>query len=210
MRYDPDVHHRQSIRLRGYDYAREGAYFVTLCVQGRQCLFGGVAGGERALNEGGGMIEAWWRKIPEKFGDARLDEYVLMPNHFHGIIRLVGADPCVRPGFPDPCVRPGFPDPCVRPGLDPGVDKQGAHAGAGAHMGAPLQTIVQWFKTMTTNAYIRGVNRHGWPPFPGRLWQRNYFERIIRNDDELARARRYIEENPVQWRLDAENPANIP
>jgi REP element-mobilizing transposase RayT len=77
-------------------------------------------------------------------------------------------------------------------------------------MGAPLQTIVQWFKTMTTNAYIRGVNRHGWPPFPGRLWQRNYYERIIRNDDELARARRYIEENPMQWHLDAENPANIP
>jgi REP element-mobilizing transposase RayT len=77
-------------------------------------------------------------------------------------------------------------------------------------MGAPLQTIVQWFKTMTTNAYIRGVNRHGWPPFPGRLWQRNYYERIIRNDDELARARRYIEVNPLQWHLDKENPANIP
>ena len=193
MRYDPDVHHRQSIRLRGYDYAREGAYFVTLCVQGRQCLFGEMAGGEMTLNESGGMIEAWWRKIPEKFGNTRLDEFVIMPNHFHGIIRLVGADPCVRPGFPDP-----------------GIDKQGAHAGAGAHMGAPLQTIVQWFKTMTTNAYIRGVEQDGWPPFPGRLWQRNCYERIIRNEDELARARRYIEENPMQWHLDAENPANIP
>jgi REP element-mobilizing transposase RayT len=77
-------------------------------------------------------------------------------------------------------------------------------------MGAPLQTIVQWFKTMTTNAYIHGVNQHGWAPFPGRLWQRNYYERIIRSEDDRDRARRYIEENPVQWNLDAENPANIP
>jgi hypothetical protein len=114
-----------------------------------------------------------------------------MPNHFHGIIRLVGADPCVRPGF------------------DPGIEKQGAHAGEGAHLGAPLQTIVPWFQTMTPNAYIHGVNQHGWAPFPGRLWQRNYYERIICNEDEWDRARRYIEENSRQWHVDAENPANI-
>jgi REP element-mobilizing transposase RayT len=65
-------------------------------------------------------------------------------------------------------------------------------------------------KSLTANAYIRGVNQHGWTPFPGRLWQRNYYERIIRSEDDRDRARRYIEENPVQWNLDAENPANIP
>lgn len=195
MNYDPDIHHRRSIRLRSFDYSREGAYFVTLCVQARQCLFGEVAGGVLTLNESGGMIAAWWRKIPEKFGNARLDEYVLMPNHFHGIISLVGADPCVRPGFSDPCVRPGS---------DPVDERQGAHAGA------PLHTMVQWFKTMTTNVYIRGVEQYSWPPYPGRLWQRNYYERVLRDEDELTRTRRYILDNPGQWHLDADNPANVP
>ena len=69
---------------------------------------------------------------------------------------------------------------------------------------------MQAFKSLTTVEYSHGVAHNDWPPFPGRLWQRNYYERIIRNDDELARARRYIEDNPMQWHLDAENPANIP
>lgn len=96
-RYDPDIHHRRSIRLRGHDYATDGVYFVTICAEGRECLFGNIENGEMALNEAGRMIELWWQKIPEKFGNADLDEYVLMPDHFHGIIHFVGADPCVRP-----------------------------------------------------------------------------------------------------------------
>lgn len=77
--------------------------------------------------------------------------------------------------------------------------------------GAPtLGDIIGAFKSLTTNAYIRGVTQQSWPPFPGRLWQRNYYERIIRNDDELARARKYIADNPAQWHLDADNPASIP
>jgi REP element-mobilizing transposase RayT len=68
--------------------------------------------------------------------------------------------------------------------------------------------MIDWFKTMTTNAYIRGVKQSNWPPFPGRLWQRNYYERIIRNDVELNGARRYILDNPVKWTSDKENPAN--
>ena len=81
------------------------------------------------------------------------------------------------------------------------------HAEPGAHIGAPLPEIVQWFKTMTTNEYIRGVKTMGWPPFPGKLWQRNYYEHIIRNEAELDRIRTYIANNPTQWALDDENPA---
>ena len=184
-KFDADIHQRRSIRLREFDYAREGAYFVTVCAQGRECLFGEVVAGLLAQNESGGMIAAWWRKIPEKFGNARLDEYVVMPDHFHGIIRIVGADPCVRPEF------------------DLGVGNQGAH------MGAPLPTIVQWFKTMTTNAYIHGVHNNQWPPFSGRLWQRNYYEHILRDDNELQQLRDYVAGNPGRWGVANGCPENM-
>jgi hypothetical protein len=81
----------------------------------------------------------------------------------------------------------------------------GEHTG-GEHTGSPLQRVVQWFKTMTTNAYIRGVKENQWPPFPGKLWQRNYYEHIIRNEKELMRTREYIENNPPKWESDRENP----
>jgi len=219
MRYNPDVHHRRSIRLKGYDYATEGAYFVTVCIQGRECLLGGISGGKMALNDAGAMVDELWRKLPEKFPGTRLDQYSIMPNHFHGIIWIRGAPPCVHPARDGK--DPVGADPRVRPGLELNANNLGGYAGQGTgnmgqakymgqggHVGPPLRGIVQWFKTMTTNAYIRAVKNHAWPPFAGRLWQRNYYERIIRNDDELERARRYIESNPARWETDRENPAN--
>lgn len=92
--YNPDIHHRQSIRLREYDYSGAGAYFTTVCVHERECLFGGICDGEMTLNEAGRMVESIWQAVPERFPNARLDEFVIMPNHFHGIIVItdvVGA-----------------------------------------------------------------------------------------------------------------------
>ena len=120
------------------------------------------------LNEAGQMVEKWWFQLSEKFAAVRLDESVVMPNHFHGIIIIIV-----------------------------GV----------THPGAPLQEIVQWFKTMTTNEYIRGVNSRDWSVFPGRFWQRNYYERVIRDEQELDHAREYIRANPPQWELDRYNPS---
>ena len=77
---------------------------------------------------------------------------------------------------------------------------------AGEHTGSPLHRVIQWFKTMTTNEYICGVKQHGWTPFPGKLWQRNYYEHIVRNENEMARIREYIMNNPAQWAADKENP----
>ncbi|MFN3920772.1 MAG: transposase, partial [Methylohalobius sp.] len=96
-------------------------------------------------------------------------------------------------------------DLCVCPD-----DQMDAHANQmGAHAGAPLPKIIQWFKTMTTNEYIRGVKQLGWTPFRGRLWQRNYYEHIIRTEDALRRIRRYIATNPLRWHLDRENPKRL-
>ena len=95
----------------------------------------------------------------------------------------------------------------------PGISRRGPVAPAKKsghpHRGAPtLGDIVDWFKTMTTNDYIRGIKQHGWRPFPGKLWQRNYYEHIIRDDTEAGRIRQYIANNPMQWLDDGENPAN--
>jgi len=309
MPYDPQRHHRRSIRLKGYDYRQPGAYFVTICTQDRACLFGEVVDGEMRLNDAGRMVERWWRELNRKFPHIRTDVFVVMPNHIHGIIVIepvkpVGADPRVCPdgewdapmgasrpdgpdaqrgahaGVPRPggsddelgahvgAPRPGGPDAhrgahvgaplpggfddelgahagVPRPGgpdaqrgahigapLPGGSDAhRGAHIGAplpggsddelgthagvprpggpdahrGAHVGASLPEIVQWFKTMTTNEYIRGVKQSGWTPFRGRLWQRSYYEHIIRNEESLNRIRRYIAENPLRWHVDREN-----
>ena len=186
MRFNPDSHHRQSIRLRHFDYAQGGAYFITICCHDRLPLFGSVVNGEMALNEAGDMIKKWWYELPQKFAGTQLDEFVVMPNHFHGIIHIVGADLRVRPVHS----RHMHPD-C---GAD---DKK-----SGAHAGAPLHSMIQWFKTMSTNEYIRGVNQKGWPAFNGKLWQRNFYERIVRSEAELKSIREYIVNNPAQWILD--------
>jgi putative transposase len=193
MKYDPEKHHRRSIRLKGYDYTQMGAYFVTVVTKDRECLFGEVTDGNTRLNDTGRLIERWWVELNHKFPVVETDEFVVMPNHFHGIIVLtdvrVGAD-----------LRVG-----------PASDRKGGNVGEGAHIGAPLRAslprIVQWFKTMTTNECIRGVKQLGWTELPGRLWQRNYYEHAIRSQESLDRIRQYIVENPTNWEFDHENPA---
>ena len=96
-KFDPQKHHRRSIRLKGYDYSQAGAYFITICIKNRECLFGKITEGEMHLNEAGCMIDKWWQKIPEKFSDIELGQYQIMPNHFHALVINVGADPRVRP-----------------------------------------------------------------------------------------------------------------
>lgn len=192
MKSNPQKHHRRSIRLKNYDYASEGAYYVTMVTEGRECLFGAVKNSDMNLNEAGQMIIKWCNELPSKFPNMILGEFVVMPNHFHGIIfieKTVGADLRVCP------------------------DDEYISAQMGEHVGSPLQRpdaplsqIIQWFKTMTTNEYIRGVKQSGWRPFAGKLWQRNYYEHIIRNEKELKQKTDYILDNPSRWDDDEENP----
>jgi putative transposase len=172
---------RRSIRLQEYDYSQSGAYFITVCTHNKECLFGVIADGEMLLNDAGRMIEKWFYELPRKFDGIVLGEYIIMPNHVHYIIENigpVGADLCVCP----------------------------SNADTGEHAGSPLHKIVQWFKTMTTNEYIRNVQTNGWQSFNGKLWQRNYYEHVIRDENELNGVRQYIIDNPVKWDTDEENP----
>ena len=202
MRYDPLRRHRRSIRLKGYNYARPGAYFVTICVQGRLCLLGEIVGGDMARNDAGRMVEEWWRKLPDKFPIVEIDQYIVMPNHMHGIIVITewgdkeGVHEAGQTTVEVGRTRgfaPTDADPTV--GADPGVRPD-------------RPRIIQWFKTMTTNAYIRGVHEGQWAPFCKRLWQRSYYEHIIRDDADLERIRAYIVDNTAHWAADPENIVN--
>lgn len=183
MPFNPDIHRRHSIRLRNYDYSSAGAYFVTICTWQRECLFGEIINGEMRLNAMGQAVDAVWLALPEHYAGIQLDEYVFMPNHFHGIIDIVGA------GFKPtrlPTTQEGA-------GLKP--------APTGKQHG--LSEIVRGFKTFSGRQINIIRNNPGCP-----VWQRNYFERVLRNDDELGRAREYIVNNPLKWALDKENPVN--
>ena len=188
--------HRKSPRLSGYDYSQDGAYFVTVCVQGRLFLFGKIVDGNMRLNPSGQMIGKWWGELERKFPSVKIDEFfVVMPNHFHGIVWVPEEEPCSRP------------NPVTIPGNSPLPGAQGGHTGPPLrHAGPPLQRIVQWFKTMTTNNYIHGVKEHGWQPFKGILWQRSFYDHVIRDEASLNRIREYISTNPLRWDLDRENP----
>jgi REP element-mobilizing transposase RayT len=162
MVYDPDIHHRRSIRLKEYDYSQGGVYFLTMCVNKYACLFGKIVDLKMVLNEAGQMIIKWYEKIPSKFNDIDIYDFMVMPDHFHAII------------------------------INTELPAKDGHS--------PLKDIVGWFKTMTTNEYIEGVKEKKWQPFADRLWQRNYYEHIIRSQKGYYFTVGYIQNNPSQWR----------
>jgi putative transposase len=167
-------------------------------VQRGQCLLT-----ETAVQE---MIQYWWEKLPEKFTAVVLDAFVIMPNHFHFIIVITAVDPQPYAGTHPPMQPSVGTHLLTQPpvGAHPRVRPKGQTHGPAPT--AALGKIVQWFKTMTTNAYIRGVKEQGWEPFPGKLWQRNYYEHIIRNGRALNTIRQYIDNNPANWDADQLHP----
>jgi len=196
---------RKSIRLKKYDYSQPGFYFITICTQNMDHLFGRIIVGatprgcpEMVLNHAGEMIKTVWNEIPQFYNGIQTDEYVIMPNHFHGIVCIVGAGPCACPIYSmSPCA-------CQQNGQPQGVISDGQPRGV-APTGLSLPDVVHRFKTMTTRRYIDGVKQNILPPFNRRIWQRNYWEHIVRNDNELERIRKYILQNPQKWETDKLN-----
>ncbi len=204
MAYDPKQHHRRSIRLKGYDYSQAGMYFITICVTDMECFFGSVVKDKMVLNDAGKVMEKWYFELSNKFPDIKRGPYVVMPNHFHAIIVNNGQGnpnaPYQNPIRADPSFRnPVRADLRVRP-TDEKIPPNGDILGE--HIGSPLHGVVQWFKTMSTNEYIRGVKNYGWPRFRDKLWQRNYYEHIIRDQRAFENISGYIENNPEKWEDD--------
>ena len=213
--YDPEKHHRRSIRLKGYDYSQSGLYFITICTQNYLHLFGGIENGKLELNDAGRMVEKWYYELENKYFDIKCHEKIVMPNHFHCIIEIrpknVGADLRVCPKNVGVdlrvCPKNVGADLRVCP-KNVGADLRVCPNGQGEHTGSPLHCVVQWFKTMVTNEYIRGVKKYKWRAFNKKLWQRNYWEHIIRNKNEFSNISQYIKNNPMNWQTDKLNDVN--
>ena len=202
MPYDPEKHHRRSIRLKGYDYAEPGAYFVTICVQGWRSLFGDVVDGIMCMNDAGRMIVAAWQSTLDRFPHITADVFVVMPNHFHVAIIIgyqsVGATLVVAPDVDVPNrVQQN------RAGTSP-APTEGC-----ASKNVTLGDVIGAFKSLTTREYINGVRELGWSPFDRRLWQRNYWEHIIRTPESHVRIEDYIINNPARWLADSLHPSAL-
>jgi len=181
MRYDAEKHHRRSIRLQGWDYRNPGAYFVTIVAHGRELLFGEVVDDEIRLSEFGEIARDEWLASPDIRREIQLDAFVVMPNHIHGIVWIVAADNVGARGRVGATGRSPLPP----------------------HGPVPqsLGSFIAGCKSAVTKRINQIRDTSGAP-----VWQRNYYEHIIRNKRELETIRRCIQENPVRWAEDRENP----
>jgi putative transposase len=177
MNYNPAIHHRRSIRLKHYDYAKNGYYFITICSKDRDCIFGELNVGALlvcaqnmiALSNAGKIIDYHWLNIPNQYENAFLDEYIIMPNHIHGIII---------------------------------IDKEKR---AQASSAPTISQILRSFKSKSAIEYLKHIKDNNLN-LSEKIWQRNYYERIIRNENELNKIRKYIIENPLKWEDDKYHP----
>lgn len=209
MGYNSKIHHRKSIRLNGYDYSRAGLYFVTICCQNRSHLFGEMTNGKMTLNDAGKMIEKIWHQIPNDFENIHLNEYVTMPNHIHGIIEIpvavVGADSISAHSISGQNPNKIYDANRAEMDSDRAEMDSAPTATTAAGSGTGLSQVVQSFKRHTTIEYIKMVKKNILPFFNKRIWQRNYWEHIIRNENEFIRISEYIRNNPVNWSRDKLN-----
>ena len=197
MTYDPRLHHRRSIRLRGYDYAGGGAYFVTICTQAKKCLFGEIVEGNMILNEAGSIVQRIWDTLPQRFGSLVLDAFQIMPNHVHAIFVLPG------PGL-ESALAVATGAPVIQPYVDRVVNK-GTASHPPTSGDTPPRTsmgdVVGAFKSISTIAVNKFMSRPGARPL-----HENFYEHIIRDTNELEIIRDYIVHNPQRWLEDPENP----
>jgi REP element-mobilizing transposase RayT len=173
--------HRKSIRLKEYDYSQPGEYFVTICANDHECIFGNIIHEEMKLSSEGTIAQRCWEEIPKHFSNVQLDEYIIMPNHIHGIIILTESMVGTRHAV---SLREQFAKPVI----------------------GSVPTIVRSFKSATTKRIHEIRNT---PSLP--VWQSRFFERIIRSDKELDHIREYISNNVLKWAYESrhENPDNL-
>ncbi len=179
MTYDPKKHHRRSIRSKEYDYSQTGAYFITICAYNKECIFGEIIDGKMVLNELGKIAWNEWNKTALIRKNMKIDEYIVMPNHLHGVIII--TDDC-RGTLQRAPTFERFSKPVSN----------------------SMPTIIRLFKSTTTKQINKLRRTPGLP-----VWQRNYYEHIIRNEDELNQIREYTVNNLIKWALDKENPRNV-
>ncbi len=187
MIFNPEKHQRRSVRLKGYDYSQPGVYFVTICSWLRGFIFGEIINGKMALNEYGMVAEREWFNNVNVRTNIELNQFIIMPNHVHCIV-IINRNRRGEVASPNNNAQQTLPKGGETPPL---------------HI-PTLGQIVAHFKYMTTKQINIIRDTPGVP-----VWQRNYYEHIIRNEIELNKIREYIRDNPVRWAFDKDNPLNI-
>ena len=194
MKYNSEIHRRRTIRLNEYDYSQSGAYFVTIVTHNRDCLFGNVMDGVMVMNDCGENAKNYWLIIPQHFPNVLLDEFVIMPNHVHGIITIQTKND-VHVGVQN------FEPLHVEHQQQKLQQKH--HQNRYQHIiPKSIGSIVRGFKIGVTKWFRQNNDIY-------KVWQRNYYEHIIRNENELIKIREYIQNNPLKWEFDRENPKRI-
>lgn len=196
-RYNPEIHHRRSIRLQGYDYTQRGAYFVTICTWKLVARFGEVVDGVMHMNDGGKIAHRLWNTLPRRFPGVELDAFVVMPNHIHGILVRTHNEPIVPSNDTASMDRPKDTSLSFQTKMDTMsiLDVYRKDPLRRQH----LSEMIRTFKAVTSYT----VRRNGFPDF---AWKQNYYERIIRNEQELEFIRLYIDHNPAKWQDDKFHP----
>lgn len=178
---------RRSIRLPGYDYSLAGAYFVTICTADKACLFGNIRNGEMVLNALGKVVDMCWKEIPKHFPNVSLHEYVIMPNHIHGIIEItVGANNYLPRDNDENITQ-------MRRKMITEIRAKDVSPLRGTSR--TVGSIIRGFKIGVTKWARQNTEIH-------HVWQRNYHEHIIRNGEDYQRIAQYIHDNPVNWAQD--------
>jgi len=208
VKFDPKIHHRYSIRLKDYDYAQAGAYFVTIVTQQREFLFGEIVNKEMELNPNGEIVQKWWGEISNHFANVETGAFVVMPNHIHGIIFILERRGTVP--VPDEKKSLNISEQIHKTttqGFNKSL-KQGRETSGGETPPLQMPTlgqIVAYFKYQST----KEMNALGNTSTVTKFWQRNYYEHVIRDETDLKNKTDYIEANPILWDEDDENPINI-
>jgi putative transposase len=188
-KFDPQKHHRRSIHLKGYDYSQEGAYYVTIVAWHREFLFGEVVNGEMILSKYGLVAKQQWEKLPKRFPNIDLGAYVIMPNHMHGIIQIInGRGSAGNLSDPD----------------DESSRRAPTHEQFQKPIKGSIPTIIRSYKSAVSYRINLMRRTDGVP-----VWQRNYYEHVIRSEKDLQNKTDYIESNPQLWEQDNENPINL-
>jgi putative transposase len=213
-KFDPKIHHRRSIRLKEYDYSQAGAYFITIVTWQRECLFGEIVNGEMILSSFGMIASQQWEKLPKRFKNIELGAYMIMPNHMHGIILISeGRGTAENPKDLDvKSTRRAL----TRDGDGRGTAENPKNLDAELTRRAPtreqfqkpvrgsIPTIIRSYKSAVSYRINLMRRSDGLP-----VWQRNYYEHVIRNEKDLQNKTEYIQANPLLWEQDEENPSHI-
>ncbi len=191
MKYNPAIHHRRSIRLPSYDYSQPGAYFITLCTTQKQCWFGQIHDGQMHINQLGKIVQTEWLKSAKMRPNLRLDEWIVMPNHLHGIVWIVESEHQQKSNSsPVLLAEANCRD------LSNESSKQSFHRKANS-----LGSFIGGFKASVTKQINQFRKNTSIP-----IWQRNYYESIIQDERALDSIREYIQQNPQRWGEDPDHP----